>query len=316
MAGEADFIAALRGIARHPAARGLIDDAAVIAPPPGRDLVLTHDALVEGVHYLPSCPPRDVAWKLVAVNVSDLAAKGADPIGALMGYALTGDAGWDAEFVAGLGEACAHFALPLLGGDTVSLPPGAPRVLNLTAIGAAAPGAVPARSGAVAGDRLWVTGAIGDAGLGLRIALGELTGPASLLDAYRRPRPDVALGRLIAPHAHAMADISDGLLIDARRMADASGLAVDIDLDAVPLSREAIALAGSDRRARLAAATAGDDYVLLIAAPATIASICLPESAILVPVGRFAAGAGITLHDGGGAVPLPPRLGYEHGRLP
>jgi thiamine-monophosphate kinase len=300
---ESAFIARLRALATHPAARGLLDDAAVLPAPIGRDLVLTHDMLVEGVHFLPSDPPGDVAWKLLAVNLSDLAAKGATPIGALMGYALTGDSAWDDAFLAGLERALAHFQLPLLGGDTVSTP--GPRTLGLTAIGQAAPGLAPARSGAKAGDRLWVTGSIGDAGLGLRIALGQIEGPRRLLKAYRLPMPRLAEGRALAPHVHAMADISDGLLIDAARMAAASGLAVTIDLDAIPLSPEAAAF-GTDRAARMAAATAGDDYELLVAAPNAI----VPA---LIPIGSFSVGNGLTLWDAKGPVPLPERLGYEHG---
>ncbi len=166
MAREADFIAALRTIATHPAARGLADDAAVLD-----GLVYTHDMIAEGVHYLASDPPADVAWKLLAVNLSDLAAKGAAPIAVLMAYALTGDADWDAGFVAGLKAALAHFNVALIGGDTVKLPPSAPRVLALTAIGKAG-ARVPSRSGAQVGDAVYVTGVIGDAGLGLRAGLG------------------------------------------------------------------------------------------------------------------------------------------------
>ena len=138
MALETDFIEALKAIATDPAARGLTDDAAVLG-----DLVLTHDMIVEGVHFLPDDSPQDVAWKLVAVNLSDLAAKGARPIGVLTGAGLTADADWNAQFVAGLGLALAHWAVPLLGGDTVAMPKGAPRALGLTALGRAA-GPVPA----------------------------------------------------------------------------------------------------------------------------------------------------------------------------
>ena len=311
--GEGEFIARLRALATHPAARGLLDDCAVLPAPFGRDLVLTHDVLVEGIHFLATDPPGDVAWKLVAVNLSDLAAKGAAPIGALAGYTLGGDPSWDEAFLVGFERALGHFALPLLGGDTVALPPGAARVLGLTAIGQTPPGGAPARSGAQAGDRLWVTGPVGDAGLGLRIAKGEMEGPRRLLKAYRLPMPRLAAGRALAPHVHAMADISDGLLIDAGRMAAASGLAVAIDLDAVPLSAEATALAGDDRAARLVAATAGDDYELLFAAPeaATEGLLALPHSG-LATVGRFHAGSGLIIHDAAGPVPLPSRLGFEH----
>jgi len=319
MTAEADLIARLRALAIHPAARGLMDDAAVLPVAAATDLVLTHDMLVEGVHYLPSDPPGDVAWKLLAVNLSDLAAKGAIPLGVLMGYALGRDPSWDAAFVDGLADALKAFDVPLLGGDTVAMPAGAPRALGLTAIGAAPPGGAPSRTGARAGDTLWVSGAIGDAGLGLRIARGDTPGPIRLRDAYRRPQPRLALGRAIARHVHAMADVSDGLLIDAGRMAAASDLAVAIDLDAVPLSADAGAFAGAHRPARLAAATAGDDYELLFAAPGEARGNLLTLSQHLgltiTPVGRLDVGAGLTLADRDGAVPLPGRLGYEHGSI-
>jgi thiamine-monophosphate kinase len=309
MSAERRLIEAMRALARHPAARGLRDDAAVLPSPVGRDLVLTHDMLIEGVHYLPGDPPGDVAWKLVAVNLSDLAGKGAEPLGVLVGYGLTGAPGWDEGFVAGLARALDHFGVPLLGGDTVAQPRGDARALGLTAIGQVAPGGAPDRRGARAGDLLFVTGPIGDAGLGLRIARGEIEGPRRLLKAYRLPMPRLAEGRRLAPLVHAMADVSDGLLIDARRMAAASGLAVAIDLDAVPLSAEARAY-GDDRAARLAAAVAGDDYQLLCAVPPALGEAA---AGLAVEVGRFGDGEGLSLHDRAGPVPLPADLGYEHG---
>ena len=309
MSTETRLIDALRAFATHPGARELRDDVAVIPAPLGRDLVLTHDMLVEGVHFLADCPPGDVAWKLVAVNLSDLAAKGAVPLGLLMGYGLTGDGDWDAAFVAGLGRALDHFGVALLGGDTVAQPAGDARVLGLTAIGQIAPGGAPDRRGAREGDLLFVTGPIGDAGLGLRIARGEIEGPRRLLKAYRLPMPRLDEGRRLAPIVHAMADVSDGLLVDARRIADASGLSVRIDLDAMPLSDAAKSL-GEDRAARLAAAAAGDDYQLLCAVPLEGRAAA---AAIAVEIGRFGAGAGLAVHDRDGAVPLPVKLGYEHG---
>jgi thiamine-monophosphate kinase len=270
-------------------------------------LVLTHDMIAEGVHFLPGDPAGDVAWKLVAVNLSDLAAKGAAPAGVLLGYALTADQDWEAAFLQGLGDALAAYDVPLLGGDTISLPAGAPRTLGLTAIGRA-DGPVPSRAGARAGDALYVTGTIGDAGPGLAMALGEMPVDPALLAAYRRPVPRLAEGRALAPLVHAMMDVSDGLLLDATRMAEASGLSLVIDLDAVPLSDGYRAARGADRDARLAAASAGDDYQLLFAAPA--------DTALPVPatrIGGFAPGAGLSLRDGGGDVPLPARLGYLHG---
>jgi thiamine-monophosphate kinase len=309
MSDEARLIDALRALATHPGARALRDDVAVIPAPIGRDLVLTHDMIVEGVHFLPDDPAGDVAWKLLAVNLSDLAAKGAVPIGVLMGYGLTGRPDWDQAFIAGMARALDHFGVALLGGDTVRQPAGNARVLGLTAIGQVAPGSAPDRRGAQAGDLLFVTGPIGDAGLGLRIARGEIEGPRRLLKAYRLPMPRLAEGRQLAPIAHAMADVSDGLLIDARRIADASGLAVYIDLDRVPLSDEARGL-GEDRTARLAAATAGDDYQLLCAvAP----DDRVAAAAIAVEIGQFDSGSGLHVQDRDEAVPLPSSLGYEHG---
>lgn len=291
---EADFVQALRALPLHPGARGLADDAALVA-----GLVFTTDTLVEGVHYLPTDPPADVAWKLVTVNLSDLAAKGAVPEGVLLNLPLGGEA-WDRPFLAGLAEVLGAYAVPLIGGDTVSLPAGAPRVLTCTAIGRDA--VAPSRSGARDGDALWVTGTIGDAGLGLAIARSD-DGPAELLAAYRRPQPRLAEGRALAPHVHAMADVSDGLLIDAARLAAASGLAVTIDLAAVPLSIHA----PDDRAGRLAAATAGDDYQLLFAAR-TGWTPPVPATR----VGRFAPGSGLTLVDRDGPVALPASLGFEH----
>ena len=299
---EAEFLAALRTLPLHVAARDLRDDTALLAT--AGPLVLTTDTLVEGIHYLPADPAEDVAWKLVAVNLSDLAAKGATPVGVLLNYPLAGDYAWDRAFLAGFGEILARFDCPLIGGDTTSLPAGAARVLSLTAIGSDA--AAPPRSGARDEDSLWVAGNIGDAGAGLAIASGA-AGPASLLAAYRRPAPLLAEGRLLAPQVHAMMDVSDGLLIDAARMAEASGLAVEIDLATVPLSADFRAHKGDDRAVCLDAVTAGDDYALLFAAPSGFVP---PVPA--TRVGAFATGAGLTLRDGTETVAVPSRLGFEH----
>lgn len=292
---ESDFIARLRTLPLHPGARGLADDVAVLG-----GLIVTSDTLVEGVHFLPGDPAADVAWKLVATNLSDLAAKGAAVEGVMLNYPLR-DADWDAAFLDGLAAVLAAYDVALIGGDTVSLPEGAPRVLTLTAFGTAfgRDARAPARSGARAGDGLWVTGTIGGAGAGLAIARAG-AGDAALLARYRRPVPRLAEGRALAPLVHAMMDVSDGLLIDAARMAAASGVAVTVALDAVPLP------AGVDDA--LAAATAGDDYELLVAAP--------PGFVPPVPatrVGAFAAGAGLTLTRDGAPVALPRHLGFQHG---
>lgn len=289
---EADFIAALRRLPLHAGAHGLTDDAAHLG-----DLILTKDMIVAGVHFLPDDPPADVAWKLVATNLSDLAAKGAVPVGVMLGYPI-GDDAWDRAFLAGLDEVLRRFDCPLLGGDTVRLPPDTPRALSLTALGRSTH--APRRDGATAGDSLWITGTIGDAGAGLAIARGA-PGPAGLLRRYRRPTPRLAEGRALAPNVHAMMDVSDGLLIDARRMAAASGLAVTIDLADLPLSEDLKAF-GHDA---LTAATAGDDYELLFA--------CDGEPPVAATrIGTFAAGEGLHLLDAGRPLPLPASLGYLH----
>ena len=312
MSGEAAFISRLRGLARHPAARGLMDDAAVLELG-GAILVFTHDMMVEGVHFLAHDPPADVAWKLVASNLSDLAAKGAAPMGLLLGYTLAEDSDWDEAFVAGLGAAVARWKAPLLGGDTVSVPAGAPRTLGLTAIGRAA-GPVPARSGAKAGDELWVSGTIGDAGAGLAMALGKIEGSPALLQRHRRPEPRLEAGQKLAPIVSAMMDVSDGLLIDARRMAAASGVGLALELGRVPLSPELVAASGTP----IEAATAGDDYELLLAAPpsaaAEIGRIGAEIGLAFTRIGAFRQGSGLALLDHGTAIPLPARLGWEHGR--
>ncbi len=266
-------------------------------------LVVTTDTLVEGVHFLPDDPPADVAWKLVATNLSDIAGKGARPEGILLNYPLS-DEDWDRAFLVGLGAVLTACGTGLLGGDTVTLPRGAPRILTVTAFGGDTP--APPRGGAGENDALWVTGTIGDAGAGLAIARGK-PGPAALADRYRRPMPRLAEGRVLSRVAHAMMDVSDGLLIDAARMGAASGLAVEIDLAAVPLSVDYRAHRGDDRGARLAAATAGDDYELLFAMPANTVP-AVPATRI----GRFRRGAGLWLQDDGDAVPLPPSLGFQH----
>jgi thiamine-monophosphate kinase len=313
---ESDFIAALRGLASDPAARALRDDAAVLELG-GPTLVLTHDMIVEGIHFLPDDPPADVAWKLVAVNLSDLAAKGARPVGALLGYSLKGPDEWHRAFVAGLETALNGFDMALLGGDTVALPPGAPRVLGLTAIGTA-PGAVPSRAGAAPGDHLWVTGTIGDAGAGLEALRGALAGSDALIERYRNPRPRLEAGQRLVWLATAMMDVSDGLLIDASRMAAASKAAIAIDLALAPLSDDYRRIRGDGRDSRLAAATGGDDYELLFAARAghgtAILALADETGVPMTRIGDVAAGEGLRLTDGGAPVPLPESLGWEHGR--
>jgi thiamine-monophosphate kinase len=304
MSAESRFLTLLRLLANDPAAQGLADDVAIL-PVGDTRLILTSDTMVEGVHYLPTDPPADIGWKLAAVNLSDLAAKGARPVGCLLNYALSGDDAWDEAFIAGLGEALDRHAMPLLGGDTVKMPTGSARSYSLTAIGEAT-GAVPTRSGAQPGDRLYLSGPVGDAGIGLALASADPAATGPLVEAYRRPRPRLAEGALLAPHATAMMDVSDGLLIDASRMGQASGVAITIDH--IPLSPALERVRGASTAVQIAAARAGDDYELLFSLPRGLTP---PVRAI--PVGHVAEGSGLTLMIDGAVVPLPDSLGWEHG---
>ena len=249
---EADFIAALRALATHPAARGLEDDCAVLELG-SETLVLTHDMLVEGTHYLAGGDMADVAWKLVATNLSDLAAKGAQPLGVLVGHML-GEG--DDRFVHGLAEVLGRYDVPLLGGDTVS--GTGPRSHGLTAIGRASHVPVPSRGGARPGDGLWVTGTLGRAMLGFE-ALRDATGADA--SAYLRPLPLLAEGQVLAPVVTAMMDVSDGLLLDAFRMARASQVSIAIDSPCVSLA---------DPLRPLDCMTWGDDYQLLFTLPGKV----------------------------------------------
>lgn len=313
MRSELTFIALLRSFAAPSTARDLLDDAAVL-PFGSTSLVLTTDLIAEGVHFLPDDPPEDVAWKLVGVNLSDLAAKGARPLGVLLGYPLGEDA-WDRAFVAGLGAALAAYDAPLLGGDTVRPGAGGPRTLSLTAIGEAA--VAPSRAGARPGDDLWVSGSIGDAGAGLALLRAGAGGDPHLIARYRRPEPRLALGRALAPLVSAMMDVSDGLLIDASRIAEASGVRVAIALEAVPLSAELLTHAGDGLGRRIGAATAGDDYELLFAAGVErrgeIAAVAAACGMAVSRIGRVGVGGGLALSWFGEAVEMPERLGWLHG---
>ena len=309
MTTETGIIARLRRIATDPAARGLADDAALL-----NGLVITHDTIAEGVHFLPTDPPASVGWKLVAVNLSDLAAKGARPRAALLSMCI-GDSEWDEAFLDGIEAACESYGLALIGGDTIALPAGAARVLGLTAIGDAGE-RVPSRAGGRPGDLLWIAGTLGDSSLGLRHLQDDPEATGFLVDKYRRPVPLLADGEVLAREANAIMDVSDGLLIDLKRLCDASGCAAEVDLGALPLSRAFIAERGQDRRARLFAATGGDDYALLAALPAGIdpLSLSLPADSTIAAIGRLTDGSGISLRDADGPVGLPETLGYEHRR--
>jgi thiamine-monophosphate kinase len=305
MTTESAFIAMMRQIATDPAARGLNDDAAIIDLG-SETIIITHDMMAEGVHWLPSADAADVAWKLVSVNLSDLAAKGAVPLGLMLGFML-GDQDWDRRFAVGLEEALLHYGVALLGGDTVGRA-GDKRSLGMTAIGKASHRPVPARSGARTGDILYVTGTLGDALAGYEFAEADLDGPPTLMAAYHRPVALLQNGQALAPHVSAMMDVSDGLLLDASRMALASGLALNIDLEAIPLSPAYCQCRGDTKDSRMQAASWGDDYQLLFAAPEGA-----EFSVLATAIGRFAHGGGLSLRYRGEGYALPPSLGYQHG---
>ena len=306
-------------IARHfrplagPAALELGDDAALLTPPAGRDLVLTADAMVGGVHFLPDDPADLVARKLLRVNLSDLAAKGATPLGYLMTVSAPRDTPdtWFANFAAGLAADQATFGVSLLGGDTTSTP--GPLSLSRTIIGHVAPGQMVRRVGAQPGDGIWVTGTIGDGALGLAVAQGKLADPTGhLLDRYRLPQP--RLGLSIAGIASAGMDISDGLVQDLGHLCRAAGLAAEIEAARVPLS-DAARAAGPARL--VTCLTGGDDYELLLAVPpAHEAALRQAAHAAGMPVtriGRFHAGApGVMVRDPIGREISLARGGWSH----
>ena len=306
-------------IARHfrplagPGALNLSDDAAVFAPPPGRDIVIAADAMVEGVHFLPADPPDLVARKLLRTNLSDLAAMGAAPFGYLMTVSVpraTPDA-WFAGFSAGLAADQAEFGLSVLGGDTTSTP--GPISLSLTILGTVAPGQALRRAGAQPGDGIWVSGTIGDGALGLLAAQGKLADPVgSLADRYRLPRPRLALGLALHGIAHAAMDVSDGLVQDLGHLCRAGELSAEIRAADVPLSPAA-------RRAdRLELClTGGDDYELLFALPPDREAALLAASRAVgiavTRIGHFRAGPPIVtvLDRAGHEMPLASG-GWSH----
>src|SRR5271156_1483120 len=248
--GEDDLIARYFAPLAGAAGLGLKDDVALLTPPSGRDLVLTTDALVAGVHFFADDPPGAIARKALRVNLSDLAAKGAAPLGFMLVLALpTGwTADWLEDFARGLGEDARAWDCPLLGGDTGKTP--GPLTLPLTARGSAAIGRMAARTGVRPSDRLYVSGTIGDAALGLRLRLGQ--GPLlseahrlHLLDRYLLPRPRLALAPAMV-FAHGGMDVSDGFVGDLTKMLRVSGVSARIDLARLPLSAAASAAVAAD----------------------------------------------------------------------
>jgi thiamine-monophosphate kinase len=273
--GEDALIARyFRPIATDPGAFDLGDDAAVLKAA-GGDIVVTTDAIVEGVHFLPDDPPDTIARKALRVNLSDLAAKGAAPAGFVLTLALrSADDAWLQPFARGLGEDASHFGCPLLGGDTVSTP--GPKMISITAFGRVAQGKMVRRSGAKPGDRVVATGTIGDAALGLDILTGgaaatvladDAAAREMLVGRYRLPQPRNALAEAIRDHASAAIDVSDGLAGDLAKLCAASGVSAVIDARSVPLSAGATTLLARGAVGIEAIVSGGDDYEILCAIP-------------------------------------------------
>jgi thiamine-monophosphate kinase len=309
-------------IARHflplagEGALDLGDDAALLDPPPGRQLVLAADAMVAGVHFLPDDPPGTIARKLLRVNLSDLAAMGAAPLGYLMTCAFphgTTDA-WIAAFAAGLAEDQREFGLAVLGGDTVGTP--GPASFSLTILGSVAPGRALRRKGARPGDDLWVSGTIGDGALGLLALTGRLPPDPHLAERYRLPRPRLALGQGLAGLARAAMDVSDGLVQDIGHLARAAGCGGEIEAASIPLSEAARAALAADAALLPRILGGGDDYELIFAAdPADAQAIRDAADAARTPVariGRFLDGEGVRVLDAHGEEISMPSRGWSH----
>jgi thiamine-monophosphate kinase len=309
-------------IARHfrplagAGALDLGDDAALLDPPPGRTLVLAADAMVAGVHFLPDDPPQTIGRKLLRVNLSDLAAMGAAPLGYLMTCCFphgTED-GWIAGFAAGLAEDQAAFGLPLLGGDTVATP--GPASFSLTILGHVAPGAALRRQGARPGDDLWVSGTIGDGALGLLALTGRLPPDGHLAGRYRLPEPRLGLGQALVGVARAAMDVSDGLVQDLGHLCRAGACGAEIHAGDIPLSGPARAALAAEPALLARILAGGDDYELLFAAaPADAARVRAAGAAGGVPVrriGRFLAGEGVRVLDAAGGEVALPSGGWSH----
>lgn len=324
VAGEFETIRRLFAPLAHPEwGRGLIDDVAVVPTRPGHDLVLTKDAIVEGVHFLPNDPLDTVAKKLMRVNLSDLAAKGAEPFGYLVACHWAERCGWPERmtFVDGLRADQKTFGVALLGGDTVATP--GPSSFSMTLLGWTPKGRVVGRAGARTGDLVFVTGAIGDGWLGLEAVQGKLSldaeRVAALSDHYRAPMPRTEFALPIRDMATASIDVSDGLIADLGHLAEAGKVNIEIDLEAVPLSAAGQAwLDGRvDAQAALAVlVTGGDDYEIAFTASARDEAGLRREAERrhlrLTKIGRVTAGHGVVARFGGMPVVFD-RPGFAHG---
>ena len=298
---EDDLIARFFAPIAGPEGLGLRDDAALLTPTLGSQIVLTKDALVAGVHFFADDAPGAIARKALRVNLSDLAAKGAAPLGFLLALALpdawTSD--WLAAFAKGLGEDAAFYRCPLFGGDTVRTP--GPLMVSITALGRVDTGRMAARTGVKPGDFLYVSGTIGDSALGLKLRMGDgpLLEPAHrdfLLDRYLLPRPRLELTPAIAAYANAGMDVSDGLVGDLSKMLRVSGVSAIVDLTLTPLSEAARAAIGLDPAFFEIAATGGDDYEILASAAPHNSAAFEAEAAKagvrITRIGEALAGAG------------------------
>jgi thiamine-monophosphate kinase len=311
------FFAPLAG----PGGLDLRDDAALLDCAPGKQLVVTVDAIVAGVHYLPDDPPDLVARKLLRVNLSDLAAMGARPRHYLLTTALPAALGddWVARFAEGLAQDQRHYGIDLLGGDSVATQ--GPAVLSLTAVGEVAAGDEIRRSGARPGDHVWISGTIGDAFLGLAVLRGgysELAAEeqAVLISRFQLPEPRVELGPRLAGIAHAMLDVSDGLVADLGHICEASQVGACVMLAELPLSPAARQIAAGTPDLPLRLATAGDDYELLFTAPPeaseTILRLAAELRLPLTAIGTIEPGAAVRLVDPDGKVVPVAAAGYRH----
>jgi len=295
-------------------AQNLEDDAATYAVPTGHELVLTADALVEGRHYLASDPVDLIARKMLRVNLSDLAAKGAKPVGYLMTTALGPeiDEDWIAKFTSGLAEDQREYGIALMGGDTVATP--GPTTLSVTALGIVPTGRALRRKGAKPGDRLYVSGTIGDGILGLKVLKGELFELGAdhrnaLQNRYQLPQPRVALGPalLAGGKVTAALDVSDGLIADAGHIAEISHCGLTIHADRVPLSAAAQEALAGDLDLLPVLLSGGDDYEILFTAGAGFAA---PEG--VTQIGEVVSGSGVRLLDRDGAELPMKHAGWQH----
>jgi thiamine-monophosphate kinase len=312
---ELDWIAALRPLATSEAALGLMDDTAVVPSRPGYDMVISEDAMVEGVHFLAGEDAAIVARRLLRTNLSDLAAKAAEPFGYTLMTAWPPSRGWDdqAAFVRGLADDGEEFGVTLLGGDTVTTP--GPFTVSATVFGWVPSGRAVRRAGARPGDRLVVFGPVGDGFLGLKAAKGEIPDPlGELARAYRLPDPALHLRAALRAYATAAADVSDGLIVDALHIAEASGCAVTIDLERVPVSEPArawLVRQPDPAAALLSLASGGDDYGVVCATSDAVALLASAEAEHGAVVGTFAAGEGVTVRLRGETL-APASLGWRH----